>query len=254
MLTFLRKIRKSVIDSGATRKYLLYAIGEILLVMIGILLALQVNNWNEKRMVRKSELATLIAIRSEFSSNQNIINNCIRNQSNMKLANDSLLYHVGPKAPFLSLEKFQNWIWTIGDAPYCRLSSDVVEDIKNSGKLSTISNEQIRLAITGWTSSLENIRIEETEFRSEFSRQFMPYTNIHISWTDVDRNILKPTPWELTNANFEYQHQSLLKQSKFANILHQHGWRRGRLIVKYNNMVALTNKILTNIDSAIDMF
>ena len=49
MLTFLRKVRKSLIDSGSTRRYLAYAIGEILLVMIGILLTLQVNNWKEQR-------------------------------------------------------------------------------------------------------------------------------------------------------------------------------------------------------------
>ncbi len=48
MLTFLRKIRKSLIDTGSARKYMLYAVGEILLVMIGILLALQINNWNDR--------------------------------------------------------------------------------------------------------------------------------------------------------------------------------------------------------------
>ncbi len=40
MLTFLRKIRKSLIDSGSTRKYLIYAVGEIALVVLGILIAL----------------------------------------------------------------------------------------------------------------------------------------------------------------------------------------------------------------------
>jgi hypothetical protein len=49
MLKFLRKIRKSLIESGSARKYLLYAIGEIALVVIGILIALQINNWNEWR-------------------------------------------------------------------------------------------------------------------------------------------------------------------------------------------------------------
>tara|TARA_Y100000385_G_C13103870_1_gene646216 strand:+ start:4498 stop:4992 length:495 start_codon:yes stop_codon:yes gene_type:complete len=49
MLTFLRKIRKSLIESGSTRKDLIYAIGEIALVVIGILIALQINNWNESR-------------------------------------------------------------------------------------------------------------------------------------------------------------------------------------------------------------
>jgi hypothetical protein len=52
MLTFLRKIRRSLIDSGSARKYLLYAIGEIALVVIGILIALQINNWNEARKTR----------------------------------------------------------------------------------------------------------------------------------------------------------------------------------------------------------
>ena len=55
MLTFLRKIRKSLIQSGSTRKYLLYAIGEIALVVIGILIALQINNCNE-RQSQKSEI------------------------------------------------------------------------------------------------------------------------------------------------------------------------------------------------------
>ncbi len=54
MLTFLRKIRKSLIDTGSGRKYILYALGEILLVMVGILLALQVSTWNHNK-VRKNE-------------------------------------------------------------------------------------------------------------------------------------------------------------------------------------------------------
>ena len=52
MLRFFRRIRKSLLGSGQTRKYILYALGEVLLVMVGILLALQVNNWNEARKSR----------------------------------------------------------------------------------------------------------------------------------------------------------------------------------------------------------
>ena len=55
MLTFFRRIRKGLLNSGATSKYLLYAIGEIALVVIGILIALQINNWNEWRKQKKLE-------------------------------------------------------------------------------------------------------------------------------------------------------------------------------------------------------
>ena len=63
MLTFLRKIRKSLLDTGATRKYLVYAVGEIALVVIGILIALQINNWNEWRKERTLELNYLLKFR-----------------------------------------------------------------------------------------------------------------------------------------------------------------------------------------------
>lgn len=49
MIKFFRKIRKSLFEKGNFRKYSLYAIGEIILVVIGILIALQLNNLNEKR-------------------------------------------------------------------------------------------------------------------------------------------------------------------------------------------------------------
>jgi len=52
MLRFFRTIRKKLIEEDNVRKYLLYAVGEILLVVIGILIALQINNWNENRKNR----------------------------------------------------------------------------------------------------------------------------------------------------------------------------------------------------------
>lgn len=52
MIKFFRKIRKNMIKENRTSKYLVYAIGEIVLVVIGILIALQVNNWNEERKTR----------------------------------------------------------------------------------------------------------------------------------------------------------------------------------------------------------
>jgi hypothetical protein len=49
MIQFFRKIRYSLMNQNQTGRYLKYAIGEIILVVIGILIALQINNWNETR-------------------------------------------------------------------------------------------------------------------------------------------------------------------------------------------------------------
>jgi hypothetical protein len=59
MIKFFRKIRQKLLSENKFSKYLIYAIGEIVLVVIGILIALQINNWNEKR---KSREAVKIAI------------------------------------------------------------------------------------------------------------------------------------------------------------------------------------------------
>lgn len=67
MLTFIRRIRKSLIESGSVRKYLLYAIGEILLVVIGIVIALEINNWNERKKARGFELVMLTEIKDPLT-------------------------------------------------------------------------------------------------------------------------------------------------------------------------------------------
>ncbi|NKI30931.1 DUF6090 family protein [Croceivirga thetidis] len=55
MIKFFRRIRQNLLQENRFSKYLLYAIGEIILVVIGILIALQVNNWNEKRILRTTQ-------------------------------------------------------------------------------------------------------------------------------------------------------------------------------------------------------
>ena len=63
MIKFFRKIRQNLLSEGKTGKYLKYAIGEIVLVVIGILIALQINNWNEKRLEKQTlkNIYTIIA-------------------------------------------------------------------------------------------------------------------------------------------------------------------------------------------------
>ena len=69
MLTFLRKIRKSFIVSGSARNYALYAIGEIALIVIGILIALQINNWNETRIEKATERHLLLELSETINRN-----------------------------------------------------------------------------------------------------------------------------------------------------------------------------------------
>jgi Family of unknown function (DUF6090) len=66
MIKFFRKIRQNMINENKVSKYMLYAIGEIVLVVIGILIALQINNSNEQRKLNKQEHYLLLQMQEEF--------------------------------------------------------------------------------------------------------------------------------------------------------------------------------------------
>ncbi|MFN2373106.1 MAG: DUF6090 family protein [Cyclonatronaceae bacterium] len=77
MLKFFRSIRKKLIEQDNLRKYLLYAIGEILLVVIGILIAVQINSWNQDRVNRSKEFEYLKGIHSDLNRQIESLNRTI---------------------------------------------------------------------------------------------------------------------------------------------------------------------------------
>ena len=79
MIKFFRKFRQNSLAEGKTGKYLKYAIGEILLVMVGILLALQVNNWNEIRKNKKVEMNLYINLVSSLEADAIDITTILKN-------------------------------------------------------------------------------------------------------------------------------------------------------------------------------
>lgn len=107
MLKFFRRIRKSLLKQNSFRKYLIYAVGEIALVMIGILLAIQVNNWNEKQNIARKNAEILKEIKRnvEFNIQQfnaeiqrekgviQSINIIVENLEHKRVYHDSLDYH-----------------------------------------------------------------------------------------------------------------------------------------------------------------
>ena len=73
MIKFFRRIRQQLLTENKFSKYLIYAIGEIILVVIGILIALQINNWNENRKNRIAEADYYCRILEDLESNEKLI-------------------------------------------------------------------------------------------------------------------------------------------------------------------------------------
>ena len=143
MIKFFRKIRYDLMEKNNAGKYLKYAIGEIVLVVIGILIALSLNNWNESRkneIIKQQLIEDLIV---ELQSSRVIINDAIALGDSLIADGQLYLKHIGSKELTIqidSLKKLGDFI-TYG-IPY-DLNLPIYEDSKSSGRLSMINNKKV---------------------------------------------------------------------------------------------------------------
>lgn len=107
MINFFRNLRRRLLTENKFSKYLLYALGEILLIVIGILIALQINNWNQNKLREKKEVEMLNLLKSDllegisefdqsiaqYSKAKNSIEKVIDHLESNKVYNDSLKFH-----------------------------------------------------------------------------------------------------------------------------------------------------------------
>src|SRR5210317_1160194 len=93
MIKFFRHIRKNLLMENKTGKYFKYAIGEIVLVVIGILIAISINNWNEQQKQNSQERQLLSGLKIEFTINLNRLDKVIHFRENsIKSANKLMTY------------------------------------------------------------------------------------------------------------------------------------------------------------------
>ncbi len=78
MFKFFRSIRQGLVNEGKTSKYLKYALGEFILVVLGILVALQINNWNERRKGEEQRLVLIANLKADMQENLGFVQQMIK--------------------------------------------------------------------------------------------------------------------------------------------------------------------------------
>ncbi len=146
MINFLRNIRRKLIDIGNFNKYLIFAVGEILFVMIGILLALQVNNWNEARKEAKTEYIYLERLLSELKMDTLYFSNEIQaykaNNQIIKDFSAAINNNDSQDSTLLSLaNEFFRSGWVM---PTFSPSTSTFDDLSSTGNLRVITNTSLR--------------------------------------------------------------------------------------------------------------
>lgn len=168
MIKFFRRIRKQLITEKKLRNYLLYAIGEILLVVIGILIALSINNANQGRIIEEKEQVYLSGLKNEFMASKKKLQTLIEvNRGNYEGAK-SIMTHMSSDT--VSVTEIE-----LADLLYASFAFDVsfnsnnsiLNEMLNSGSLKDISNPQLRIYLTNWISNLEDIAKQENDLANQ---------------------------------------------------------------------------------------
>ena len=164
MLRFFRKIRFEIMEKNKPGKYLKYAIGEIVLVVIGILIALQINNWNEARKDHDKKMALLNSLKVEFTLNLEQLDS-VMYYDKLVVKSTYWFLHLDPESAAAKntdslRERLQHtsWLWTF-DAQNGALRSGI-----SSGNIHLIKNDSLINLLFSWQDIVADAK--ENEDRS----------------------------------------------------------------------------------------
>ncbi|MBT8304612.1 MAG: hypothetical protein KJP09_09095 [Bacteroidia bacterium] len=145
-----------------TSKYFKYAIGEIILVVIGILIALQINNWNENRKLNIKEGIYLKGLKADFEQSKVALTRVIKKTARVAKLVDTLGGMIKNHADALTIVQIDSLSAGSTGFTVFMPSEGVINDIIGSGKLDMITNEELRKKIASWEADLRMIREYET--------------------------------------------------------------------------------------------
>jgi len=175
------KLKQQLLAGNKIGNTLLYVTGEIILVMIGILLAMQVSNWNEERTIRAEEQSFLKALKIEMTDNLAQLTKTISYNERSKNAAFKLLeiyssdYHTFSSTTLDSLFAEVQWIWTF-DPELSNLTSNIA-----NGKIGIIQNPVIRSFVSSFEETTKDSQEESQVVRSLITDKYVMMVSKYIS-------------------------------------------------------------------------
>jgi hypothetical protein len=184
MIKFFRQIRQQLLSknppdpsirAGKFSKYLLYAIGEIILVVIGILIALKINSWNQQRIEDKLETELLLGLMEEFQYNLVELDASLKVNQKVTQACLELTQIIRSDSITQASERVDNLLITIGSFNSFDARTGVSGEIVDSGKLNILKSDALRVQLVNWITLLEDCE-EDILFRSDnYTMNLMPF-------------------------------------------------------------------------------
>ncbi len=215
MLSFLRKIRKSLVDVSNFKKYSLYAAGEIALVVIGILIALQINNWNEWRKDRIKEKKVLEQVIETIKINSDHFHSAILGMKRNKERTEEVISIINNKTVYE--ESMNELFHSVRVNRRLTLTTAGYEELKNTG-FDIIQNDSLKIGIVNLFESTYSETLTVLDKVELYTDRFTEF--IVANFLEIEYNKLAPVDYSLIINNHFYY-------SSLLHIISIRTWRIG---------------------------
>jgi hypothetical protein len=240
-------------EKNKTGKYLKYAIGEIILVVIGILIALQINNLNEQRKDSQTERNLLIGLQNEFKINLEEIDISIElNQKNIdacfritEMIRDNLLEK--------QIVKLDSLLGRLGVLSSFDARRAVTDEIINSGKLDILKNDALRVLITRWPAQLAEAREDIGFTVNNYNNNLMPFLidNFPLANAEITKKWQNNKIRMYSNTSSFSTNFSDLNMMKFESVIWHHKHNIDFLLDNDYKLKETINTIISAIKKAL---
>ena len=205
MINFFRKKRKVLADENKTIKYARYAIGEIVLVVIGILIALQINTWNQNRIKANKEVTILINIHKEFKENKIQLETVLKTHQAVHLNCSKIIsfFPIKSKPEPSVLDSLSVYLWESYGGYTFDPSQTSINALISTSSFDIISDTTLRDLLISWNDLVKDYQEEERYSKNFTLNQYDGYISKHFDYNfnfNDDRNDFKA----LQSLEFEF--------------------------------------------------
>ena len=189
MLRFFRHIRQNLFLEGRVSKYLGYALGEIVLIVAGILIAVQINNWNQERADRDKESILLAEVHNEFLRNKDELNREMIRYGMLREKCETLIqwFPIDPDA--VDREILITLFDRIDAVSTTDLTMASISAIGNSSSFEIISDEELRSLLFDWYEMMSDYNQREARLGNWSTENLWPFLDERIPMDIMDDRV-----------------------------------------------------------------
>lgn len=227
-----RKIRKKLLDSGTTKSYLLYALGEIILIVIGILIAWRINSLNDIKKNRIVELKIYETLVEEMDANSKLLDYSIVRYSQNIQTIQIIIKKIGLQPQKLT-EVIKEAMININYKP-TQLHNGAINSVNSTNKFEFIESALLKDLIASYQSELDYFENQEGKIKKIIANRLKPAIELHVSLIDI-----------LSERDSDFKRvQNYLKQSSYRELLNSREYQNAlvdRLLQTENQLSLAIN-------------